>query len=149
MKKTIIIFLSLFISCLIITLPYKEYPTLSPETTIKITIYREIIKIFIPGMWRHIAFVFVLLPTILLFQITPSLLRIYKKALFMIEGVAAFFAAFFMFIIMSVNPLSFAQAVIIKPMFYLSFCWVLFASVGAILLMAEKVYNKVSQFLYG
>ena len=148
MKKIIIIFLSLFISCLIIALPYKEYPTLSPEITIKITIYREIIKIFAPGMWRHLAFVFVLLPTILLFQIRPSLLRVYKKALFMIEGIAAFFASFLMVIIMSVNPVSFAQAVVIKPMFYFSFCWVLFASIAATLLMSENVYNKTARFLY-
>jgi hypothetical protein len=120
----------------------------SPETAIKVTIYREIIKIFTPGMWRHLAFVFVLLPTILFFQITPSLLKVYKKILFMIEGIAAFFAAFFMFIIMSVNPLSFAQAVVIKPLFYFSLCWVLFASIAAILLMSENVYNKIVRFLF-
>lgn len=147
MKKTILIFLSLVISATIIVLPYKEYPTLFPDTTIKITIYREIIKIFTPGMWRHVAFLFVLLPPALLIQVGRSSLRLYKKALFFVEGIFAFLAALLMLIIMSINPSSLAQLVMIKPMFYLSLCWVLLASIAAILLMAEKVYDKAVKFL--
>jgi hypothetical protein len=148
MKKIILILLSLLISALIIFLPYKEYPSLAPDFTIKKTIYREIITIFTLGMWRHIAFVFVLLPLVLFLQIRPSSLKIYKRALFLIEGLAAFFAFFLMFIIMSVVPSAFMQLVIIKPIFYLALWWVLFGAIAAILLMTKKVYDKAAEFLY-
>lgn len=148
MKKTILIFLSLVISALIITLPYKEYPTLFPDTTIKITIYREIIKIFTPGIWTHVAFLFVLLLPVLLIQVKPSPLRVYKRALFLLEGILAFLAAFLMLIIMSISPSSLAQLVIIKPMFYLSLSWVFLAAITAILLMIKTTYDKVAKFLY-
>jgi hypothetical protein len=148
MKKTILIFVSLVISALIIALPYKEYPTLFPDTTIKITIYREIIKIVTPGIWTHVAFLFVLLPPVLFLQVRPSLLRIYKRTLFLAEGILAFLAAFLMLIIMSINPSALAQLVIIKPMFYLSLCWVLLGAIAAILLMTKTIYDNVAKFLF-
>ena len=148
MKKIILIFLSLVISALTIVLPYKEYPTLSPDITIKITIYREIIKIFTLGMWRHVAFLFVLLPPVLFLQIRPSSLKIYKRALFLIEGSAAFFAFFLMFIIMSIIPSALERIVIITPMFYLSLCWVFLGALAAILLMTKMIYDKATEFLY-
>jgi hypothetical protein len=148
MKKTILISLSLVISALIIALPYKEYPTLFPDVTIKITIYREIIKIFTPGIWTHVAFLFVLLPPVLFLQVGPSPLRIYQRVLFLAEGILAFLAAFLMLIIMSINPSSLAHLVIIKPMFYLSLCWVFLAAMTAILLMTKTIYDKVAKFLF-
>jgi len=148
MKKTILIFLSLIIGALIIALPYKEYPLLFPDTTIKITIYREIIKIFTPGIWTHVAFLFVLLPPVLFIQVRPSPLRIYKRALFLTEGILAFSAAFLMLIIMSISPSSLAQLVIIKPMFYLSLCWVFLGTIIAILLMTKTIYDNVAKFLF-
>jgi hypothetical protein len=148
MKKTILIFLSLVISAFIIAVPYKEYPTLFPDVTIKITIYREIIKIFIPGIWTHVAFLFVLLPPVLFLQVGPSPLRIYKRALFLAEGIVAFLAAFLMLIIMSISPSSLVHLVIIKPMFYLSLCWVLLAAMTAILLMTKTIYDKVAKSLF-
>ena len=148
MKSTIPIFLLLVIGAFIIALPYKEYPTLFPDATIKITIYREIIKIFTPGIWTHVAFLFVLLPPVLFFQVRPSPLRMYKRALFLAEGILAFLAAFLMLIIMSISPSALAQLVIIKPMFYLSLCWVLLGAITAILLMTKTIYNKVAEFLY-
>jgi hypothetical protein len=149
MKKTIPIFGLLVISALIIALPYKEYPTLFPDVTIKITIYREIIKIFTPGIWTHVAFLFVLLPPVLFLQVGPSPLRIYKRVLFLAEGILAFLAAFLMLIIMSINPSALSHLVIIKPMFYLSLGWVLLGTITAILLMTETIYNKVGTFLCG
>jgi hypothetical protein len=148
MKKTILIFLSLAISALIIALPYKEYPTLYPDVTITITIYGEIIKIFTPGIWTHVAFLFVLLPPVLFLQVRPSPLRIYKRILFLAEGILAFLAAFLMLIIMSINPSALSQLVIIKPMFYLSLCWVLVGTIAAVLLMIKKIYDKAAKFLY-
>jgi hypothetical protein len=148
MKKTILISLSLVINALIIALPYKEYPTLFPDVTIKITIYREIIKIFTPGIWTHVAFLFVLLPPVLFLQVGPSPLRIYQRVLFLAEGILAFLAAFLMLIIMSINPSSLAHLVIIKPMFYLSLCWVFLAAITAILLMTKTIYDKVAKFLF-
>jgi len=148
MKKTILIFLSLVISALIIALPYKEYPTLFPDTTIKITIYKDIATIFTLGIWTHVAFLFVLLPPVLFIQVGPSPLRIYKRALFLAEGILAFLAAFLMLIIMSISPSALAQLVIIKPMFYLSLCWVFLAAITAILLMTKTIYDKVAKFLF-
>jgi hypothetical protein len=148
MKKTILIFLSLIISGLIIFLPYKEYPTFYPDTTIKITIYREIIKIFTPGIWTHVAFLFVLLPPVLLIQVGRSPLRLYKRILFLVEAIFAFLAILLMLIIMSISPSSLAQIVIIKPMFYLSVCWVFLGAIAAILLMTKMIYDKVAKFLF-
>jgi hypothetical protein len=147
MKKTIIIILSLIISALIIVLPYKEYPMLFPDATSKITIYKEIIKIFTPAIWTHVAFLFVLLPPVLLIQVGRSPLRLYKKALFFVEGIFAFLATSLMLIIMSISPSSLAQLVMIKPMFYLSLCWVLLAAIAAILLMTKKIYDKAAKIL--
>jgi hypothetical protein len=148
MKKTIIFFISLSISFLLIILPYKEYLTLIPDTTIKITIYGEIIKLFTPGIWTHVAFLFVLLPPLLFLQIGRASLKIYKRILFLIEGIAAFFAIFLMFVIMSINPLSLERFVTIRPLFYLSLCWVFLAAIAAILLMSENVYDKIVRFLF-
>ncbi len=147
MQKTILIFVLLVISALIIALPYKEYPTLFPDTTIKITIYKEIIKIVTPGIWTHVAFLFVLLPPLLFIQVGPSPLRIYKRVLFLAEGILALLAAFLMLIIMSINPSALAQLVIIKPMFYLSLCWVLLGAITAIFLMTKAIYDTAAKFL--
>jgi hypothetical protein len=149
MKKTITIIGLLAISALVIALPYKEYPTFYPDVTIKISIYREIIKIFTPGIWTHVAFLFVLLPPVLFLQIGPSPLRIYKRVLFFAEGVLAFLAAFLMLIIMSINPLALSQLVIIKPMYYLSLCWVLVGTITTFLLVTKTIYNKLATFLCG
>jgi hypothetical protein len=149
MKKTIPIIGLLAISALVIALPYKEYPTLFPDVTIKVSIYREIIKLFTPGIWTHVAFLFVLLPPALFLQIGPLPLRIYKRVLFFAEGVLAFLAAFLMLIIMSINPSALSQLVIIKPMFYLALCWVLVGTIIAFLLMTKTIYNKVATFLHG
>jgi hypothetical protein len=148
MKKTILIFLSLAISALIIVLPYKEYPLLFPDTTLKITIYREIIKIVTPGIWTHVAFLFVLLPPLLFIQVGPSSLRIYKRILFLVEAILALLAAFLMLIIMSISPSALAQLVIIKPMFYLSLCWVLLGAIIAILFMTKTIYDSVAKFFF-
>jgi hypothetical protein len=75
-------------------------------------------------------------------------LRIYKRALFLAEGILAFLAAFLMLIIMSISPSALAQLVIIKPMFYLSLCWVFLAAITAILLMTKTIYDKVAKFLF-
>ncbi len=149
MKKTILIFVLLVTSALIIALPYKEYPTLFPDATIKITIYREIIKIVTPGIWTHVAFLFVLLPPFLFLQVRPSPLRIYKRVFFLAEGLLAFLAAFLMLIIMSINPPAIAQLVIIKPLFYLSLCWVLLGTITSILLMTKTIYDTTAKFLCG
>ncbi len=148
MKKTILISVSLVISALIIALPYKEYPTLFPDITIKITIYKEIIKIFSPGIWTHVTFLFVLLPPVLFVQVGQRSLQAYKRVLFFAEGILAFFAAFLMLIIMSINPSALAQLVIIKPMFYLSLCWVLLGALTALLLMTKTIYDNVARFLF-
>jgi hypothetical protein len=149
MKKIIPIIGLLAVSALIIALPYKEYPTLFPDVTIKVSIYREIIKIFTPGIWTHVAFLFVLLPPVLFLQIGPLPLRTYKRVVFFAEGVLAFMAAFLMLIIMSINPSVLSQLVIIKPMFYLALCWVLAGTITAFLLMTKTIYNKVTTFLCG
>jgi hypothetical protein len=148
MKRIVLIFLSLVMSGLIIILPYKEYPTLFPDTTIKITIYRGITTIFTLGIWTHVAFLFVLLPPVLFLQVRLSPLQVYKRALFLAEGILAFLAAFLMLIIMSISPSALAQLVIIKPMFYLSLCWVFLGAIIAILLMTKTIYNSVAKFLF-
>lgn len=148
MKKIILISLLLVISALIILLPYKEYPLLFPDTTLKITIYEEIIKLFTPGIWTHVAFLFVLLPPVLFLQVSLSPLKAYKKALFLAEGILAFLAVFLMLIIMSISPSSLAQLVIIKPTFYISLWWVFLAAITAILLMTKTIYDKVATFLF-
>jgi hypothetical protein len=148
MKRIVLIFLSLVMSGLIIILPYKEYPTLFPDTTIKITIYKDITTIFTLGIWTHVAFLFVLLPPVLFLQVRLSPLKVYKRALFLAEGILAFLAAFLMLIIMSIGPSALAQLVIIKPMFYLSLCWVFLGAIIAILLMTKTIYNSVAKFLF-
>jgi len=147
MKKTIILFLSLIISALIIILPYKEYPTLFPDSTVKIVIYKNIAAIFTDGLWAYAAFLFVLLPSVLLIQIRRSPLTAYKKALFLLEGILALLAAFLMLVMMSINPRTLAELVIIKPMFYLSLCWVLLGAITSILLMNKKIYDKATKLL--
>jgi hypothetical protein len=147
MKKTIIFFLSLFISAVLIVLPYKEYPTLLPGSNVKIVIYRHIVSIFTEGLWAYAAFLFVLLPSVLLIQIGRSPLTVYKKALFLVEGILALLAAFLMLVMMSINPRTLAELVIIKPMFYLSLCWVLLGAITSILLAIKSIYDKIGEFL--
>jgi hypothetical protein len=53
-----------------------------------------------------------------------------------------------MLIIMSISPSSLAQLVIIKPMFYLSLCWVFLGTIIAILLMTKTIYDNVAKFLF-
>jgi hypothetical protein len=57
-------------------------------------------------------------------------------------------AAFLMLIIMSISPSALAQLVIIKPMFYLSLCWIFLGAIIAILLMTKTIYNSVAKLLF-
>jgi len=145
MKKTVLIFLSLVISGLIIILPYKASVALLFGATYHAAIYEEIASIFKLGLWTKVSFLFVLLPLLLLIQIRQPTLRVYKKVLFFLEGIMALLAALVMYVSMSFNL--FDVDVILTPIFYLSLSWVILGALTAILLTKKKIYEKAAQFL--
>ncbi|MCJ7664329.1 MAG: hypothetical protein MUO24_08820 [Desulfobacterales bacterium] len=145
MKRTILIFLSLVISALIIALPYKKSVEIFAGATYHVAIYAQIVALFKLGLWTRVAFLFVLLPIFLLIQIRQPTLRVYKKVLFIVEGIIALSAALVMYVSMSFN--FFEQDMILTPIFYLALSWVIVWGLAAILLAKKKIYEKAANFL--
>lgn len=145
MKKTIIIFLSLIISALIIVLPYKKSVALLFGATYHAAIYEQIAALFKLGLWTRVAFLFVLLPIFLLIQIRQPTLRVYKKVLFIVEGIIALLAALVMYVSMIFDV--FEIDIILTPIFYLALSWVILGGLTAILLAKKKIYEKAANFL--
>jgi hypothetical protein len=145
MKRALIIFLSLIISALIIVLPYKKSAALLFGAAYHPAIYTQITALFKLGLWTRTAFLFVLLPIFLLIQIGQSTLRVYKKVLFIVEGIIALLAALVMYVSMSFNI--FEQDIILTPIFYLALSWVIVGGLAAISLAKKKIYEKAANFL--
>jgi len=145
MKRTALIFLSLVISALIIALPYKKSTALLFGATYHVAIYAQIAALVKLGLWTRVAFLFVLLPIFLPIQIRQPTLRVYKKVLFIAEGITALLAALVMYVSMSFNL--FEQDIILTPIFYLALSWVILGGLTAILLAKKKVYEKAANFL--
>jgi len=147
MKRIIAISLFLVISALIIILPYRESTLiLLGGVNVKRAIYQEIAAIFTLGLWTYVAFLFVLIPLVLLLQIRQSPLTWYKRVFFLLEGIIALLAA----LVMSFHMFSslFEAEVILTPIFYVALCWVILGVIASILLAIKKLYAKAAKFLY-
>jgi hypothetical protein len=131
-----------------IILPYKETTDtfLGPKIIIKRAIYEDIGMIF-NGLWTHVTFLFVLLPSVLLIQIRRSPLTVYKKVLLLLEGIIALLAAFVMFIFMTLQFDVLALEWILTPVYYLSLSWVILGVIASILLTKKKMYDKAAKLL--
>jgi hypothetical protein len=145
MKRTILIFLSLIITVLIVALPYKKSVALLFGATYHAAIYEQIATLFKLGLWTRVAFLFVLLPIFLLIQIGQPTLRVYKKVLFIVEGIIALLAALVMYVSMSFEL--FELDMILTPIFYLALSWVIVGGLTAIFLAKKKIYEKAANFL--
>lgn len=149
-KRTIVIVVFAVITALIIILPYKEYQTelLPGMGNLQIAIYNNIAWIFSGFGLPKVSFLFVLLPLLLILQISKSSFTWYKRMFFILEGIFALLAAFVMSVFM-VTAEFMPELLVLKPMFYIAISWVILGAIASILLAIKRLYAKAAKFLYG
>jgi hypothetical protein len=141
MRRWVLFGCALAVTALIVFLPYKHAQTMILGTATTSAIYEEIAHIGLRNL-PYLAFLFLLLPPLLIVQVWRSPVQWYKRLLFVLEGLAALAATLLMALLMTMEL--FEEKVRYTPVLYLSIGWVLLGSICAFVVVSSKAYGKFS-----